>query len=67
MLPLLLLLDAAVDNRSSAKESVMNKVGDRVAEDVLKCLEELLGKCQLGSVDQVRSYIAITLGKFMSH
>ncbi|XP_031256286.1 uncharacterized protein LOC116114265 [Pistacia vera] len=53
LFPLLLLLDAAVENRSSVKESVMNKVSDRVAEDVLKCLEELLSKCQLGSVDQM--------------
>ncbi|GMP64718.1 hypothetical protein CsSME_00025858 [Camellia sinensis var. sinensis] len=62
LFPLLLLLDAAVNCRSppKAEESVMvnfpkvlHKVSDIAAEGVLQCLEELLKKCQLGSVDQV--------------
>lgn len=63
LFPLLLLLDAAVESRSlpkhDAKEScvsgppgVSHKVSDVVAEGVLRCLEELLYKCPLGSVDQ---------------
>lgn len=31
------------------------KVSDKVAEGVIQCLEELLKKCHLGSVDQVTS------------
>ncbi|KAL5813264.1 hypothetical protein ACOSQ3_028214 [Xanthoceras sorbifolium] len=54
LFPLLLLLDAAVDCRSASKEGVTScKVSDRVAEEVLQCLEELLKKCFLGSVDQM--------------
>ncbi|OMO55316.1 hypothetical protein CCACVL1_27310 [Corchorus capsularis] len=54
LFPLLLLLDAAVDCRSSQKKSKTNKkVSDKVAEGVVQCLEELLKKCQLGSVDQM--------------
>ena len=64
LFPLLLLLDAAVDCRSLKKvdseEKLISgvskkphKVSDSVAEGVLQCLEELLKKCQLGSVDQV--------------
>lgn len=30
-----------------------HKMSDTVAEGVLQCLEELLKKCQLGSLDQV--------------
>ncbi|GAV64137.1 hypothetical protein CFOL_v3_07655, partial [Cephalotus follicularis] len=65
LFPLLLLLDVAVDCRSSQKEDskenistydvpkVPQKVSDRVVEGVLQCLEELLTKCHLGSVDQM--------------
>ncbi|XP_057461310.1 uncharacterized protein LOC130751695 [Actinidia eriantha] len=61
LFPLLLLLDAAVDCRSPPKleESVVDpskgphKVSDVAAEGVLQCLEELLKKCHLGSVDQM--------------
>ncbi|KAK1588226.1 hypothetical protein Q3G72_021127 [Acer saccharum] len=54
LFPLLLLLDAAVDCRSASKEGVTScKVSDRVAEEVLQCLEELLNKCFLGSIDQM--------------
>ncbi|XP_052177769.1 uncharacterized protein LOC127791774 isoform X2 [Diospyros lotus] len=62
LFPLLLLLDAAVSCRSSAKvaESVAvdfpklsHYVSDTVAEGVLQCLEELLKKCHLGSIDQM--------------
>lgn len=67
LFPLLLLLDAAVESRSlpkhDAKEScvsgppgVSHKVSDVVAEGVLRCLEELLRKCPLGSTDQVVYY-----------
>ncbi|KAK4369546.1 hypothetical protein RND71_013338 [Anisodus tanguticus] len=58
LFPLLLLLDAAVDSRSSPKvdsneKSMMpNTVSDIVMEGALHCLEELLKKCYLGSVDQ---------------
>lgn len=65
LFPLLLLLDAAVDCRSTPKEdsrgrSIISnfpetplKVGDILGEGVLNCLEELLKKCHLASVDQV--------------
>lgn len=65
MFPLLLLLDAAVDCRTSRKVdnegdvamSVVSKgphkVSDGVAEGVLQCLEGLLENCSLGSVEQV--------------
>lgn len=56
MFPLLLLLDRAVECRSKV-DSDNSKgpltVSDSVAEGVLKCLEELLKKCQIGSLDQV--------------
>lgn len=58
LFPLLLLLDAAVACRSPEKVEISNpkmphKVSDAVAEGVLQCLEELLIKCHLGSVEQV--------------
>ena len=64
LFPLLLLLDAAVDCRSQQKDDTKenfmpdvqkmpHKVSDNVAEGVLQCLEELLKKCHLRSVDQV--------------
>ncbi|XP_062012029.1 uncharacterized protein LOC133728620 [Rosa rugosa] len=65
LFPLLLLLDASVDCRSPKKlgseekvvsaniTKVPQKVSDSVAEGVLQCLEELLAKCLLGSVDQM--------------
>ncbi|CAN4102148.1 unnamed protein product [Withania somnifera] len=60
LFPLMLLLDAAVDSRSASPkidydERLMtpNKMSDIVMEGVLHCLEELLNKCYLGSVDQV--------------
>ncbi|WVZ26978.1 hypothetical protein V8G54_000019 (mitochondrion) [Vigna mungo] len=65
LFPLLLLLDAAVQCRSTLKiDSQENynmpgvlktpvEVSDGVAEGVVKCLEELLRKCRLNSVDQV--------------
>ena len=61
----MLLLDAAVEDRSQQKvnseENIMksvthdlpHRVSDSVAEGVLQCLEELLKKCHLGSVAQV--------------
>lgn len=65
LFPLLLLFDAAVVDRSQQKvdsgENIMmsvshdllHRVSDSVAEGVLQCLEELLKKCHLGSVEQV--------------
>lgn len=65
LFPLLLLLDAAVESRSlpkgdvkersvvSGAPEVAHKVSDVVAEAVLSCLEELLYKCHVGSVDQL--------------
>ncbi|KAE8699110.1 E3 ubiquitin-protein ligase RGLG2-like [Hibiscus syriacus] len=56
LFPLLLLLDAAVDCRSSRNKSEISnnkRVSDKVAEGVVACLEELLKKCHLGSVDQM--------------
>lgn len=58
LFPLLLLLDAAVDSRLSSnvysnERFVMpNTLSDIVMEGALHCLEELLKKCCLGSVDQ---------------
>ncbi|MCE2055364.1 hypothetical protein HAX54_042482 [Datura stramonium] len=58
LFPLLLLLDAAVDSRSSPKVDsnerfvMPNTLSDIVMEGALHCLEELLKKCCLGSVDQ---------------
>lgn len=65
MFPLLLLYDEAVNCRSSKNFSVeessvgfstldnTHKVSDSAAESILLCLEEVLKKCHLGSVDQV--------------
>ncbi|KAK9077656.1 hypothetical protein SSX86_005993 [Deinandra increscens subsp. villosa] len=56
LFPLLLLLEAAVDCRSPPKEQMKEntpKISDAVAEDVIQCLEELLMRCHVGSVDQM--------------
>ncbi|KAL0300963.1 UNVERIFIED_CONTAM: hypothetical protein Sradi_6373100 [Sesamum radiatum] len=65
LFPLLLLFDAAVNCRSSMKSDskdnplesntlrTAHKVSDSVAEGVVLCLEEVLKKCQIGSVDQM--------------
>ncbi|XP_076949031.1 uncharacterized protein LOC143621508 [Bidens hawaiensis] len=55
LFPLLLLLEAAVDCRSPKGEIKENspKISDAVAEGVIQCLEELLKKCHVGSVDQM--------------
>ncbi|KHN46513.1 uncharacterized protein LOC114425384 [Glycine soja] len=65
LFPLLLLLDAAIQCRSTQKvDSQENynmpgvlktpvNVSDGVAEGVVNCLEELLRKCRLNSVDQM--------------
>ncbi|KAK1278661.1 hypothetical protein QJS04_geneDACA017564 [Acorus gramineus] len=58
LLPFLLLVDAAVQCRSSKKidpqQSITTiTISDNVAEGILLCLEELLKKCHLGSVDQM--------------
>ncbi|XP_030527813.1 TELO2-interacting protein 1 homolog isoform X2 [Rhodamnia argentea] len=62
LFPLLLLLDVAVDDRTQHKIDPQDhgvsshkphRVSDIAAEAVLQCLEELLKKCYLGSVDQM--------------
>ncbi|PIN00472.1 hypothetical protein CDL12_27024 [Handroanthus impetiginosus] len=65
LFPLLLLFDAAVSCRSSVEfESrdnslkynaleTVHTVSDAVAEGIVLCLEEVLKKCQLGSIDQM--------------
>ncbi|KAI3496636.1 hypothetical protein L1887_39007 [Cichorium endivia] len=62
LLPLLLLLEAAVNCRSPPQDNLKErseftekppKISDFVAEGVLQCLEELLMKCHLGSIDQM--------------
>ncbi|XP_061348789.1 uncharacterized protein LOC133294152 [Gastrolobium bilobum] len=60
LFPLLLLLDAAIQCRCMQKVDTVSdvpktpfKVSDRVAEGVVNCLEELLTKCHLNSVDQM--------------
>ncbi|KHF98245.1 TELO2-interacting 1 [Gossypium arboreum] len=56
LFPFLLLLDAAVDCRSSQNKSESSnykRVSDKVAEGIVECLEELLKKCHLSSVDQM--------------
>lgn len=58
MFPLLLLLDAAVQFRAGEKtDGPMSRIeiSDSIAEGVLLCIEELLKKCHLGSVNQVHS------------
>lgn len=64
MFPLLLLLDAAVQCRSSGAKSEAPmgglEISDSVAEGVLLCIEELLKKCHLGSVNQVSSSFMLT-------
>ncbi|KAE8691313.1 hypothetical protein F3Y22_tig00110890pilonHSYRG00819 [Hibiscus syriacus] len=55
LFPLLLMLDVAVDCRSLRSKSEFSnnkRVSDKVAERVVACLEVLLKKCHLGSVDQ---------------
>ena len=68
LFPLLLVLDASIDCRSKQNSSSKGNfdtysspplpypVSDRVAEGVLQCLEEVLKKCHLGSVDQVFAF-----------
>ncbi|KAK4261906.1 hypothetical protein QN277_004842 [Acacia crassicarpa] len=65
LFPLLLLLDAAIECRSmpkvDSKEKFTmsnvpkppNQVSDSVAEGLVNCLEELLKKCHLKSMDQM--------------
>ncbi|XP_057445724.1 uncharacterized protein LOC130737884 [Lotus japonicus] len=61
LFPLLLLLDAAIQCRSSQKVDSQEmyvpktpfQVSDGIAEGVVHCLEELLSKCHLNSVDQM--------------
>jgi hypothetical protein len=51
--PLLLLLDAAVQCRKEANASGELDISDAIAEGGLACLEVLLTKCRLTSVNQV--------------
>ncbi|KNA08663.1 hypothetical protein SOVF_160610 isoform A [Spinacia oleracea] len=76
LFPLLLLLDAAVDCRSVQKRNseeksailfAKNNVSDAVSEGVLQCLEELLTKCCLGSVNQMTVVLkTLTHGAMLS-
>ncbi|XP_026450286.1 uncharacterized protein LOC113350379 [Papaver somniferum] len=56
LFPLLLLLDGAVASRSSQEGKsghMPHPVNDSIAEGVLRCLEEILRKCHLGSLNQM--------------
>ena len=58
LFPLLLLLEAAVNCRSSSNDKLKEgekppKISDIVAEGALQCLDELLIQCHLGSMEQV--------------
>ncbi|XP_024008438.1 TELO2-interacting protein 1 homolog [Eutrema salsugineum] len=56
LFPLLLLLDGAVACRGQGNNQPAKtpyRVSDKVAEGVISCLEELLKKCHIGSVDQM--------------
>jgi hypothetical protein len=62
LFPLLLLLDASVACRSTKHMDSVNSprrdgtllmISDSVAEGVLSCLEELLQRCSLTTIDQV--------------
>lgn len=79
LFPLLLLFDASVNCRSSMKTGskddslasstlgMEHKVSDSVAEGVVLCLEEVLKKCPLGSVDQMVVILKkLTLGAMLS-
>ncbi|XP_074303602.1 uncharacterized protein LOC141638053 [Silene latifolia] len=68
LFPLLLLLDSAVSCRSSQNSpSQPNFINDAVAEPVLHCLQELLSKCHLASVNQLTVLIKkLTYGAMLS-
>lgn len=79
LFPLLLLFDASVNSRSSMKTDSKDdslasstlaeehKVHDSVAEGVVLCLEEVLKKCHLESVDQMVVILKkLTLGAMLS-
>ncbi|XP_065020102.1 uncharacterized protein LOC135645540 isoform X4 [Musa acuminata AAA Group] len=80
LFPFLLLLDAAVQCREEKKADSDGGFGnagsplgghaisDSVAEGMLMCLEELLMKCHLGSVNQMVVVLQkITTGAMLSH
>ncbi|GAB4854735.1 hypothetical protein Ancab_023321 [Ancistrocladus abbreviatus] len=78
LFPLLLLLDAAIQERASERVDskkafehstslVPYRVSDSIAEDVLHCLEELLRKCSLVSVHQMTVFLKkLTDGAMLS-
>ncbi|MQL91921.1 hypothetical protein Taro_024538 [Colocasia esculenta] len=79
LLPLLLLLDAALESRSQQtvkSEGTLepgnaslkrHRISDSVAEGALRCLEELLRKCHLTSVDQMAMVLKkLALGASLS-
>ncbi|GMH10672.1 hypothetical protein Nepgr_012513 [Nepenthes gracilis] len=78
LFPLFLLLDAAIECRTSQKKDskekiepsvspILHRVSDNVAEAVLQCLEELLKKCQLASVNQMTVLLQkLTSGAMLS-
>ncbi|MCL7038490.1 hypothetical protein MKW94_001613 [Papaver nudicaule] len=51
--PLLLILDEAVASRKGKSGTLPHPVNDSMVEGLLKCLEEILRKCHLGSVHQM--------------
>ncbi|XP_065009722.1 uncharacterized protein LOC135639758 isoform X2 [Musa acuminata AAA Group] len=80
LFPFLLLLDAAVQCREEKKADSdggfgnggaplgAHAISDSVAEGLLMCLEELLKKCHLGSVNQMVVVLKkITTGAMLSH
>ncbi|KAJ3681678.1 hypothetical protein LUZ60_014251 [Juncus effusus] len=73
LFPLLMLLDASVQCRKgktvNSVESLSNlEVSDSVSEGVLKCLETLLSKCPLSSVNQMIMVLKkLTSAAMLSH
>lgn len=76
LFPLLLLLDASVSCRSAKKMDSVNSprrdgtlfmISDSIAESVLSCLEELLQRCTLTTIDQLSMIIKkLTSGALLS-
>ncbi|KAF0930817.1 hypothetical protein E2562_035397 [Oryza meyeriana var. granulata] len=65
--PLLLLLDAAVQCRKEANAPEELDISDAIAEGGLACLEVLLAKCRLTSVNQMVALLKkLTYGAMLS-
>ncbi|KAJ1693480.1 hypothetical protein LUZ63_010178 [Rhynchospora breviuscula] len=73
LFPLLLLLDAALKCRHGKRVNVGESTGvlevsDGITEGVLTCIEELLKKCHLNSVNQMVMILKkLTSGAMLSH